>query len=138
MSKQDYLHAASYFFERERGRSMDDFEQSCIEVEGLDRADSTELRNEVQELLASGTLPAEERSMACFALGKTFDPAFKPLFQRQLRGELARGSCAVYQLLICLHDLGESVFGDDRDGSFSAIDVELNLRDAEAYLTRLS
>lgn len=117
---------------------MDEFELSCMEVEGLDRADSAELRNEIQDLLASGALTAEERSVACFALGKTLDPSFKSLFQQQLREERAQESCAVYQLLICLHDLGESVFGKDRDGSFSAIDVELNLRDADAYLARLS
>lgn len=137
MSTQDYLYTASYFFERERGRSMDAFERSSIVAAGLDQADPGELRQEIQDLLASGSLQAEERTTAYFALGKTLDVSFKRLFQRHLELELATKSCAVYQLLICLSDLGELVFGKDRDGSFSAFDVDLNLRDAQDYLAKV-
>ncbi len=137
MTRSDYLYAAAYFFERERGRPMDDAELACIRDEGLDQAGSTELRRVLEQGLVSGGWSANERSLACFALGKTFDSTLTPLLQRQLRIEWEERSCAVYQIMICLSDLGEEVFATDRGGSLSSMDVELNLRDAEAYLNRL-
>lgn len=134
MSKTEYFYTASYVFERARGRVMDAYELNSIAEAGLDQRDPEDIRSDIQEQLTSGDLTADERSTACFALGKTFDASLVPLFQRQLKLELEAKSSAVYQLLICLSDLDEVVFGKDRDGSFSAMDVELNLRDAGAYL----
>ncbi|MCP5020378.1 MAG: hypothetical protein GY930_01255 [bacterium] len=134
MSKTEYFYTASYVFERARGRVMDTYELNSIAEAGLDQRDPEDIRSEIEEQLTSGNLNADERSTACFALGKTLDSSLVPLFQQQLRLELKAKSSAVYQLLICLSDLDENVFGVDRDGSFSAMDVELNLRDAEAYL----
>ncbi len=135
-SKTEYFYDASYFFERARGRVMDDFELGAIAKSGLDQADPHELSGEIQSIIVSGELSAKECSTGYFALGKSFDKELIPFFRQQLALELEAKSCAVYQLLICLADVGEHVFGKDRDGSYSAIDVELNLRDAKAYQTR--
>jgi hypothetical protein len=136
MSKSEYFYDASYFFERARGRVMDDYELGAIKKAGLDRSDPLELSREIQASIVSGSLSAKERSTACFALGKSFDRMLTPFFQRQLQFEWEAKSCAVYQLMICLSDLDEQVFGEDRNGSYSAMEVELNLRDAEDYLKR--
>ncbi len=134
MSKTEFFYTASYVFERARGRVMDTYELNSIAEEGLDNRDPIEIRSEIQELLTSGGLTPEERSTACFALGKTSDVSLMPFFQQQLKRELEANSPAVYQLLICLDNLGEEVFGKDREGSYGATDDELNFRDARTYL----
>ncbi|MFT4539479.1 MAG: hypothetical protein ACI841_001853 [Planctomycetota bacterium] len=137
MSGSDYFMAAADLFERERGAVMDDFQQRSLEQQGLVDANPVHLVQNIRAMIMAGDLTAEARYTAYFALGKTWDLKLVPFFQQCLKQEVAQGTTAVYQLLICLSDFGQEVFGGDRDGSFSAMDEELNMRDALAYLDRI-
>lgn len=72
-----------------------------------------------------------------FALGKRYDPTLLTFFRTALRSALAASPESIYQILIALDNLDETVFAPDRNDSFSVLDEELNRRDALAYLTRV-
>ena len=71
---------------------------------------------------------------AIHALQHCARPETRPLLVEILRDALGRDSNALYQTMLTLEALGESLFGDVRSTSYD--EVEQNERRARAYLAR--
>lgn len=137
---QDQFEALAYIFEKNNGNALGMFENRVIDESGLKDTPVQILADAIVETLSEDY--SEEisfRSEAYWALSKRFDKTLIPFFQARLEKELAiPGVPAVFQLLIALDNLTEPVFGTDRDASYAGHDVELNIRDAKAYLAKHS
>ena len=76
-----------------------------------------------------------------WTLGKSYDPQFVQSYRDFLQkfiGDMPAASGSLYQTLIALDNCGEPVFEHDARGrsSESILNVEKNLRQAEAYLAK--
>lgn len=132
------MEASVYIFERSRGGALDQYQIRVVERAAIGDSSVENVANQIQELILSGDLTEDQRSSAYFTLGKLFEPKLKLFFQDRLKVEVNCNPAAVYQLLIALDNLGESVFGADRDGSYSYDQSELNTRDAIKYVHRIT
>lgn len=126
--------AAAFLFESLRGATLRSHELGEIRKAGLDDVDPELLARELKSLIASEHKgDSRDRQQAYWALGKKLDHVLIPFYQAQLRLELRRDMFAVYQIMIALQDLDESIFDPHRSG-YSCHDYELNRLDAERYL----
>ena len=133
---EDNLYVAALVFEQVNGNLLDKNDVQLIKNAGLDNCAAEFLEAALVEALNAERTPSY-RSMAYWALSKRFNRSLIPLFKKWLHRELDnQESGAVYQLLIALDNLEEPAFGNDRNGSFSAADTPLNVRDAAIYLEK--
>jgi len=124
-------------FAQENGNKLDDSDSLLIEKSGLTGFSPEELAS----MLIQSIEDAEDeyRARTYWVLGKRFDTELIPLFNEWLESEIQRGEHhLVYQILIALDNLEIPVFGTDRNGSYSSMDIELNVRDAKAYLAKIT
>jgi len=101
----------------------------------LNRVEAEEIVTALTRSVESGTMDADYRSSAYWALGKKSDDELLDFFRVRLRAELdadEMGAC--YQLMIALDNLDEEIFAPGRNGG-SINEYDLNRHDAEAYLT---
>ena len=91
------------------------------------------LRQELVRLLESD-FDHPEAGPALWALGKLYDPALRPLFERALHHHLERNANVLYQAIIALNNLG--VEFPEAHGAFAFNDVERNRAMAKAHLAR--
>ena len=76
------------------------------------------------------------RTSAYWALSERNNSNLIPHFKVWLQKEIdAKKNTAAFQLMIALHQLKEPIFHPDRENT-SVDEVELNLRDATAYLSQ--
>lgn len=122
-------------FERANGNALDDNDSLSVEKSGLTEYSPEELES---MLIASlGDAEPEYRSTSYWALGKRYNIELVPLFNKWLESEVQRKEHdSIYQILIALDNLEIPVFGEDREGSYSSMDIELNLRDARVHLSK--
>lgn len=133
---EDNLYVAALVFEQANGNRLDENDVRLIQNAGLGNCAPEFLEAALVEALTAEP-PASYRSMAYWALSKRFNNGLIPLFKKWMHRELGnQESGAVYQLLIALDNLEEPVFGSDRNGSVSAADTLLNVRDATIYLEK--
>jgi len=76
-----------------------------------------------------------------WVLGKSGDPQFEPIYLQRLQQyaeSILAANFGVYQVLIALDNLGAAIFESDAKGrsSQSLMNIENNLRQARAYLSR--
>lgn len=132
---EDAIAAVAFAFERANGNILGEYEQSEIRHFGLDECEPNDLATGLRAGILDGD--AAYRSQSYWALGKRFDREAIPYFRERLAAELTEEPSIVFQLLIALDNLDEPVFSDARNGSFSSLDDDMNLQDAEAYLRAL-
>lgn len=132
---EDNIGAVAYIFEKEAGCSLGELEENEINNSGLAEESPFELAENIIKLLTQNKEINESfRTSLYWALSKRDDRSLIKHFSKWLRYEVNNNSSSIYQILIALSNLGESVFGSDRNGSYSYFDTELNLRDAKEYL----
>jgi hypothetical protein len=131
----EWIGAAGFLFERRRGIAPFKYADDLIALARLEDADVDEVASEICRLLESGELESEGRASAYWALGKIGDGRLLAIVQGRLALELVDIRVAI-QAMYAPSIWGEPVFSPERSG-ISAIDDELNRRDAEAYLLRL-
>jgi hypothetical protein len=134
IASNDFLSAAGFAFEKQRGITLGPFELSAIEEFSLADANCAQLANEIWDSLA-GEKPDAYRVAAYWALGKQLNGSDKPKFVSALVRELPKSAHATYQIMVALENLGERVFNPNRGGT-TYDEAELNLADAAAYLIR--
>ena len=127
--------AIAYAFERANGNLLGEYEDSEIRFYGLDGIELDVLAG----ALRAGILEADAdyRARAYWALGKRFDRELISFFRERLAAEMREEPSIAYQLMIALDNLEELVFSEARNDSYSLLDGDLNLLDAEAYLRKL-
>lgn len=122
-------------FEQANGCILSDNEFLLVRNSGLTHYSPEELESLLVNSIDSAT--TELRGQAYSVLGKRFKAGLIPEFNKWLASELmAPNPGVVYQILIALDNLGLSVFGEDRGGSYSIMEKDLNLRDARDYLEK--
>lgn len=99
--------AAARLFEKENGKSLDEFDNQAIESTGLMDIDPSNAVLQVKVFLEQVEAGNPLTGTAIFALGKRFDPGLKVFFIKMLRKILDINSHAVYQTLIALNNLDE-------------------------------
>lgn len=120
-------------FEQANDNVLNDSEFLLVQGSGLSHYSPQELETLLVNSIHSADI--ESRGKTYWVLGKRFNSELIPVFKKWLKIELMTPNPElVYQILIALDNLGLPVFGEDRGGSYSIMDVELNLRDARAYL----
>ena len=130
----DKILAAAWVFEQARGRQLEQIEIEEIEQANLSNCDPDELANQLVACLQDGrSLTADLRCSAYWALGKRGDTALISFFRKALATEIERDPQVAYPVMVALDDLGEAVFDASREGN-SIVEVDLNKRDAKAYL----
>ena len=130
---EDNLLDIALIFEQANGNTLNDNDALLVKNSGLDHYEPKEL----EKLIASSIDDAEPeyRRKAYWVLGKRFNINLVPSFNKWLKIELNnKNPDLVYQILIALDNLELPAFGTDRDGSYSAQESDLNLRDARLYL----
>lgn len=133
---EDNLFVVALIFEQANGNLLGENDILLIENSGLSNCSAELLEAMLVEALNTERSPSY-RSTAYWALSKRFNRELIPVFKKWMGEELQnQESAAVYQLLIALDNLEEPVFGEDRNGSFSATDTSLNVRDAKIYLEK--
>ena len=134
--ERGHFEAIGYIFEKANGRGHDGFEDGQIAQSPFRHATPDGLAERIVDILDEGPdHDARYRTAAYWALSKREDHGLLPKFQRWLRREAAeKDPAAVFQLMIALDNLDEPIFAEDRDGSYSALEEALNLRDAGRYL----
>lgn len=135
LSRNEWLSAAGFLFERRRGIGLFDYAYELIAAAGLHDATVNDVAEQVVDLLDSEPLDARERTTAYWALGKLGDNRHLKFLQARLREELVNIRVA-HQAMIALANLGERVFAPERTG-ISFDEDALNRRDAMEYLERL-
>ncbi|MCP4290781.1 MAG: hypothetical protein GY780_02980 [bacterium] len=135
---KDQFEALAYIFEKNNGNTLGPFENKVIDESGLKDTPVQILADAIVDNLSEDySEDISFRSEAYWALSKRFDNTLIPFFRARLKNELSvPGVPAVFQLMIALDNINEPVFGKDRDGSYAAHDVELNIRDARVYLKK--
>lgn len=133
---REKLLAAASRFDRELGVVLGQRELDEITAAGWDQVSAESVCEAIVNELDKGISKAGARATAYWALGKWHSIEMLPFFRTSLCAELERDVDAVYQILIALDNLNEPVFGNDRRGQVGSDEVELNLRDARAYLSR--
>ena len=133
---EDNIAAVGFIFEKEKGVSHGSYERQEIDSSGLSNTPPDDIANQIIKMLEKKTIDNESFRVSLYwALSKRNEFKLIPYYKKWLNDELEKESSnGVFQLLIALGNLGESVFGDDRNGSHSISDVELNFRDAKVYL----
>lgn len=129
----DNLLDIALIFEQANGNNLGDNDALLVKNSGLDHCQPEEL----EKLIISTIVDAdpEYRSKAYWVLGKRFNKNLVHSFNEWLEVELnKKNPDLVYQILIALDNQGLSVFGTDRDGSYSSQEADLNMRDARLYL----
>jgi hypothetical protein len=136
---ENQFDAIAYIFEKDNGNSLGDYENNIIDESGLKGMSCKTLVDAILDNLKENhSIDTAYRLSAYWALSKRFDKALLPYFKVWLKDELLiKGAPAVFQILIALDNIEESVFGKDRNGSFSGDDMKLNIRDAEIYLENM-
>lgn len=132
----DAIGAVAYAFEREHGNLLGEYEESEIRFYGLDGHEPDVLADALRAGIVEGD--ADYRAQAYWALGKRFDRELIPFFRERLAAEMREEPSVFYQIMIALDNLEEPVFSEARNGSYSVLDGDLNLLDAEAYLGKLN
>lgn len=132
----DFLGAAGFAFEKQRGVRLSSYEVNEIEAAGLVDADCEHLADIIWASLEEPQIE-DYRISAYWALGKRWRETDVPKFIETLRRELPRSGHAVFQILVALENCGEEPFDPRRTGR-SISEVELNRADAIAYLLRFS
>lgn len=131
---EDNLFVVALIFEQANGNVLGENDILLIANSGLSNCSVELLEAMLVEALNTERSPSY-RNTAYWALSKRFNRELIPVFKKWMGEELQKQeSAAVYQLLIALDNLEEPVFGEDRNGSFSATDTGLNVRDAKIYL----
>ena len=119
--------------EQANGNILNDNDALLVKKSGLAHYSPEELETLLVNSIDSTEL--EYRGKAYWVLGKRFNTKLIPKFNEWLEKEfMSQNSDQAYQILIALDNLGLPAFGEDRDGSYSILDKELNLRDAKFYL----
>lgn len=132
----DNLFLVALIFEQANGNRLDENDVLLIEKSTLSNCSAEYLEAALVESLNAGR-PTSYRASVYWALGKRFNRELIPDFKKWMAQELQNQEFgAVYQLLIALDNLEEPVFGNDRNGSYSAMDTKLNVRDAKIYLEK--
>ena len=133
----DALEAIVCLFDQANGRELASYETSQLLEHSLNGEDPVSISKLLVDLIRRDkSLDAYYRLAVYWALSKRYDKELIPFFVERLIIELTLGDEAIYQLLIALDNLDEAVFGQDRDGSYSILDTDLNRRDAKLYLTK--
>ena len=136
----DQLEEAAYIFEKANGHEHSEYEQKLIDNSDLKYINSEDLERMIVYALDTGIYDGTtDRISAYWALGKRFNEALVPAFKKWLQKEVELNDAqAVYQLLISLGNIGESVFNPDREGGSAYWESDLNMRDAKDYLSKNS
>ena len=135
----DQFEALAYIFERENGNRKSDYEMAVIAASGLANYKAEFLERNIIDGLENGVYDGSiDRISAYWALGKRSDQTLIPIFQKWLRKEYDLNDAqAVYQLLISLENMEESVFNPERNGGSASWETELNMIDAKEYLNKI-
>jgi hypothetical protein len=131
----DAICAVAFAFERAHGHLLGEYEESQISFHGLDGHEPIVLAAALRDGILAGD--TNYRTQAYWALGKRFDRELIPFFRERLAAEMLDDPSIVYQIMIALDNLGEPVFSKARSGSYSILDADLNLVDAEIYLGKV-
>jgi len=133
------LRAAAYIFERANGYELQDYQRDEIKKAGYDNKAASILALEIINLLkCHNDMDSDSRITAYWALGKRQDKNLLNFFQESLNEETAKDIRVAYQIMIALEDIGENIFGKDRqENGYSFDEDELNRRDAIDYLSKL-
>ena len=122
-------------FEQANGNVLNSGDVAIVNNSGFIQFTPEELESMLIDSIADSE--PEQRSRVYWVLGKRYNHNLLPKFKDWLKLEVATDNVQViYQLLIALDNLEEPVFGKDRDGSYSSLDTELNIRDANVYLNK--
>lgn len=132
----DAIGAVAYAFERANGNQLGEYEQSEIKFHNLDEYEPKVLADRLRAGIVEGD--ADYRAQAYWALGKRFDRDLIPFFRERLAIEMRQDPEILFQLMIALDNLDETVFSEIRNGSYSILDGDLNRQDVESYLKKLS
>ena len=129
------INAAAYIFEKANGNKLAGFEVAEIDHYGLSEVHPELIVKELMIVVAEDhKTNSSYREKVYWALGKRFESKLIPFFRERLSLELQRNLIAVYQILIALDNLEESVFSLDRNGSVGMHEYDLNRKDAVDYL----
>lgn len=132
---EKFIEATAYFFEYKNGRNLNAEEQTLLDKFSLA---SQNVVGVIDRLLSFDLSEASEefRVRVYWALSKSFNQSLLSYYRTRLSYEVEEeANSSVYQLLICLDNLGETCFSPDRS-SFGVLDVDLNYRDAKEYLSK--
>jgi len=132
----DQFEASAYIFERANGNKKSEYEEKVIAESGLNNLKPIELETQIVNGIDNGLYSdSKERISAYWSLSKIHKTELIPNFKKWLKIELEKENVdTVYQLMIALGNLEESIFNIDRNGSSAFNETELNLRDARKYL----
>ena len=130
------LQDIALIFEQSNGNTLDANDINIINNSGFNEYKISEIENMlVNSLVAEKSVSL--RGSIYWALGKRFNKKLIPNFRSWLKNEIElKEAGALYQLMIALDNLEEPIFDIDRDGSYSSLDKDLNLRDAKKYIEK--
>lgn len=134
IDSDDFLSAAGFAFERQRGVPLSPYELAIIEEAGLAGADCERIADEVWGSLEEER-PEAYRATAYWVLGKQYRAPDKKRLIDALARELPKSMHVTYQIMIALENYGEDVFAPSRRGT-GYDEAELNRADAMAYIAR--
>ena len=135
----DIIDAIGYLFEQVDGYPTDDYTSQIIAEHLPKNHTPANLAASLVEAISAEPMMDESLRVAVYwALSKRYDTALIPFFRDRLAIELESGDSVIYQLLIALDNVEETIFGRDRDGSSSVLERDLNIRDARTYLKNTS
>ena len=126
----------AFIFEKMNNKAHSEYEERVINNSEFKNYEPSILEKLIVDGLNLGLYTDESRRVSAYwALMKRDNKKLIPLFQRFLKSELdLKSETAVYQILIALDRLDEQVFSENRNGSSSVSEVELNLNDAMTYV----
>ncbi|MCO6164069.1 hypothetical protein [Flavobacterium sp. NRK F7] len=126
---------AAFIFEKANGNSHSDFEKEIIAESILTEYKPSDLEQIIVDGLNAGIYKTEEERVSGYwSLSKIGNRNLIAEYKKWLRTELENeNGIAVFQILIGLDRLDESVFNKNRSGQ-TVNETEMNLRDAKRYL----
>ena len=134
---EDAIEAIVYLFEQANGRELESYDLDVIKEHSLVGHDPSVISNYLVDVIQSDSSLAESyRTAVYWALSKRHDKGLISFFIERLATEVSLNSQSVFQLLIALDNLEENVFSEERGGSYSSLDDDLNLCDAQLYLNK--
>lgn len=128
----------AFIFEEAKGSFHSELEKKIIAESELTKFSVKELLKIIVDGINSGIYNSEEdRVSAYWCLSKISDKKLILDFRKWLLFEIEnKNSTAIFQILIALDKLDESVFNKRRT-SRDVFETELNLEDAKIYLRKL-
>lgn len=130
---QDYILAAAYLFEQNRGIQHRDEEKSLIVRVGIRKSDEKTIAKKLYEFVETNAAQGDSLvGSAVWALGKRCDTTYRSLFERVMAGSIDSDSNALFQSMLALENLDIKLF----DGSASLMEVQRNREIALNYLSQ--